>query len=189
MNRPAVFFDRDGTLIDDPGYLNDPEGVRLKPDAIESVRRVAAAGFLAIVVTNQSGIARGLLTIETYHAIERRVDALLAQGGARLDAHYFCPHLPDISGPCPCRKPGTQLFQQAAEQFGIDFTRSWWIGDKMRDVEPAVVLGGRGILLASRVRLDDDVPDRDLIVVTHDLRDAIDLVVKHHGPSRTGESE
>ena len=146
MNR-AVFLDRDGTLINDPGYARDPEQVRLLPGAGDAVRRINQAGLLAIVVTNQSGIARGLLTDEDYRAMEGRVDALLSAAGARLDAHYFCPHLPEISGPCECRKPGTLLYRQAAERFSIDLPASWWVGDRLRDVQPATVLGGRGILL------------------------------------------
>jgi D-glycero-D-manno-heptose 1,7-bisphosphate phosphatase len=146
---PAIFLDRDGTLIHDPGYLRDPGDVRLLPGAADAVRRLNQAGFLAIVVTNQSGIARGLLTEQEYRRIEARIEELLAQAGGRLDAQYFCPHLPEISGPCDCRKPGTLLYHRAAERFPIDFTASWWIGDRLRDVEPARTLGGRGILITS----------------------------------------
>jgi D-glycero-D-manno-heptose 1,7-bisphosphate phosphatase len=142
-----VFLDRDGTLINDPGYARDPEQVRLLLGVGEAVRRINQAGLLAIVVTNQSGIARGLLTEEDYRAMEGRVDALLSAAGAHLDAHYFCPHLPEISGPCECRKPRTLLYRQAAERFSIDLAGSWWVGDRLRDVQPATVLGGRGILL------------------------------------------
>lgn len=153
--KPAVFLDRDGTLIDDPGYLRDPHAVRLLPGVATAVRQVNQAGLLAIVVTNQSGIARGLLTEAEYRATEARVNDLLAEAGARLDGHYFCPHLPEISGPCECRKPGTLLFRQAAEQFGIDLPASWWIGDRLRDVEPASAWGGRGILLAGPASAGD----------------------------------
>jgi D-glycero-D-manno-heptose 1,7-bisphosphate phosphatase len=98
-------------------------------------------------VTNQSGIARGLLTLEQYRAIERELDNLLAFEYAGIDAHYFCPHLPDLTGPCECRKPGTLLYRQAAERFGLDLSQSWWVGDRLRDVLPAEVFGGRGILV------------------------------------------
>ena len=145
--RRAVFLDRDGTLIDDVSYLRDPAQVRLLPGAAEAVGRLNRAGILAIVVTNQSGIARGLLTLDEYARTERRVDELLADHGARLDAHYFCPHLPEIDGPCECRKPGPLLYQQAAARFGIDLAGSWWVGDRSRDVEAAPSLGGRGILV------------------------------------------
>ena len=145
--RPAVFLDRDGTLIEDRHYLNDPAAVRLLPGAAEAVRRLNEAGLPAVVVTNQSGIARGLLTETAYLATARRLDELLASEHARLDAHYHCPHLPELSGPCECRKPGPLLYQRAAADLGLDLTRSWWIGDRLRDVEPAARFGGRGVLV------------------------------------------
>ncbi len=147
--RRAVFLDRDGTIIEDVAYLRDKEQVRLLPGVADAIKRLNGTGFLAIVVTNQSGIARGLLSRNDYRMSERRVDELLAQEGAKLDAHYFCPHLPELTGPCDCRKPGALLYRQAAEQFHIDLGRSWWVGDRMRDVLPADVLGGRGILVLS----------------------------------------
>lgn len=147
--RRAVFLDRDGTLIEDVSYLRDPALVRLLPGAAETVALLNEAGYLAIVVTNQSGIARGLLSREDYARTERRVDELMAERGARLDAHYFCPHLPDIDGPCDCRKPGPLLYREAAGRFAIDLGASWWIGDRLRDVEPALLFGGRGILVGS----------------------------------------
>lgn len=153
--KAAVFLDRDGTLIEDPGYLRDPDAVRLLPGVPAAIRRLNQAGLLAIVVTNQSGIARGLVTVEDYRATEARVDGRLAEEGARLDGHYFCPHLPEISGPCECRKPGTLLFRQAAERFDIDLPASWWIGDRLRDIEPASAWGGRGILLTRHASAED----------------------------------
>lgn len=147
--RRAVFLDRDGTIIEDVAYLRDKDQVHLLPGAADAIKRLNGTGFLAIVVTNQSGIARGLLSRNDYQMSERRVDELLAQEGAKLDAHYFCPHLPELTGPCDCRKPGALLYRQAAEQFHIDLTRSWWVGDRMRDVLPADALGGRGILVLS----------------------------------------
>jgi formyltetrahydrofolate-dependent phosphoribosylglycinamide formyltransferase len=159
----AVFLDRDGTIIEDAGYIRNPEQVRLLPGAAGAIARLNAQGLRTFVVTNQSGIARGLLSQEEYHRTEQRVDELLRQAGARVDAHYFCPHLPELSGPCECRKPGTLLYRRAAEQFGIDLTQSWWIGDRLRDVLPAEALGGRGILLGA-----EDAPD---------ISSAVDLVL------------
>lgn len=147
--RRAVFLDRDGTLIEDVSYLRDPAQVHLLPGAAGAVRRLNEAGLLAIVATNQSGIARGLLTEEDYLAAERRVDELLAGRGARLDAHYHCPHLPEIDGPCRCRKPGPLLYELASERFGLDLGASWWVGDRLRDVEASRLFGGRGILVDS----------------------------------------
>jgi len=145
--RGAAFLDRDGTIVHDPGFLHDPAGVRLLPGAGEAIARLNRAGLLVVTVSNQSGIARGHYDAAAYHAVERRLDELLAAHDARLDAALFCPHFPPISGPCRCRKPGLQLFEQARDALGIDFGQSWWIGDRVSDVAPARVLGGRGILV------------------------------------------
>lgn len=147
--RPAVFFDRDGTLIADEHYLSDPERVRLLPGAAAAVRRVQDAGLAVVVVTNQSGIARGLFTEADYERVRDRVNALLAEGGARVDATYHCPHHPDFGPPCACRKPGIALFQQAASEHALDLARSAFIGDRLRDVQPAARFGALGVLVPS----------------------------------------
>ena len=141
----AVFLDRDGTLVEDVGYASDPDQVRLLPGAAAAVARLNHAGYRAIVVTNQSGIARGLITSDQYAATAARLEQLLAAAGARLDAQYHCPHLPEVSGRCDCRKPGTLLYRAAAADFLLDLTACWWVGDRERDVEPAAALGGRGL--------------------------------------------
>lgn len=178
-SRRAVFLDRDGTIIEDVAYLRHKDQVRLLPGAAGSIKRLNDRGFLAIVVTNQSGIARGLVSRNDYRLAERRVDELLAQQGARLDAHYFCPHLPELTGPCDCRKPGVLLYRQAAEQFKIDLTRSWWVGDRMRDVLPAKALGGHGILVLSGA-VEDEARDVNAarFAQTDDLAGAVDLILK-----------
>ena len=145
--RPAVGLDRDGTIIEDRHYLRDPGQVRLLTGAADAIRQLNLARVAAVVVTNQSGIARGLLTEAEYQATARRLDDLLAQAGARLDGAYHCPHLPEISGPCACRKPAPLLYRRAATVLDLDLARSWWVGDRLRDVEPAMVFGGRGILI------------------------------------------
>ena len=145
----AAFLDRDGTLIEDVHFLHRPDDMRLLPGAAKAVRALAAHGILTIVVTNQSGIARGLITEQQYEATRRRLEELLAAGGARLDAQYHCPHHPEISGPCDCRKPGTDLHPRAALDHGIALEQSLYVGDRRRDVEPSLALGGLGILVAS----------------------------------------
>jgi D-glycero-D-manno-heptose 1,7-bisphosphate phosphatase len=147
--RRAVFLDRDGTIVEDPGYLHEPERVKLLPGAADAIRRLNSAGYLVVVVTNQSGIARGLYTVADYRAVEKRLGELLAASGARIDASYFCPHHPQAPEPCACRKPGTKLFLDAQSALGIDFTRSWWVGDRLSDVQPARPLGGKGILVTT----------------------------------------
>jgi len=148
MTRPSgVFLDRDGTIIEDPGYLGDPIRVRLLSGAAEAVAKLNAAGIPVIVVTNQSGIARGLYGWDQYRAVKARVDLLLAREGARIDATYVCPHHPSVTGPCTCRKPAPRLFEEAADTLRIDLARAAWIGDRMSDVEPALAFGGTAALV------------------------------------------
>lgn len=145
----AVFLDRDGTIIEDTGYLGDADRVRLLSGAAEAIARLNRAGVPTVVVTNQSGIARGLLDEAAYQATRARLDRLLADRGARVDGHYHCPHHPDITGPCECRKPGPLLYRRAAEDLGLDLRASWWVGDRPRDLVAAETFGGRAILLGA----------------------------------------
>ena len=161
--RPAAFLDRDGTIIVDVDYPSRPEDVRLLPGAAAAVRRLNERGIPAIVVTNQSGIARGLLDEAAYQRVRARVDELLAAEGARLDASYHCPHHPDFGIACDCRKPGTALYQRAARDLALDPRASLFVGDRLRDVLPTLTLGGRGMLLvgpstpeADRARAEGD---------------------------------
>jgi len=145
--RRAAFLDRDGTIIRDTGFVRDPRSVALIPGAAEAIKRLDEAGWVVVVVTNQSGIARGLLTIEDYEAVAARLDTLLSEHGAHLDATYMCPHHPEVTGPCDCRKPGLKHYLAAAERFGLDFTASIFVGDRASDIEAAALLGGTGLLL------------------------------------------
>jgi histidinol-phosphate phosphatase family protein len=148
--RPAAFLDRDGTIIDDAHYIAKPALVRLRPTAAAAIARLNRASIPVIVVTNQSGIARGLLNRDEYDRVAARVGELLASHGARIDATYVCPHHPDFGGACECRKPATLLFRQASEDHSLDLARSAFIGDRWRDVAPGITLGGRPILIADQ---------------------------------------
>ncbi len=145
--RPAVFLDRDGTLIEDRGFLAHPDQVRLLPGVTDALSSLHRAGFALVTVSNQSGIARGLYTADDYERVARRLDQLLESGGACLDARYYCPHHPEFTGPCECRKPGLLHYQDAARGLGIDCGASWWVGDRLTDLAPARLLNGRGILV------------------------------------------
>lgn len=147
MGRPALFLDRDGTIIADAHYLADASQVTLLPGAAAAIARANAFGVPVIVVTNQSGIGRGIVTEANYAAVRERLDALLAAEGARVDASYHCPHWPERDGPCVCRKPGIGMHQDAAAAHGLSLTASAYIGDRWRDVQPAVTTGGLGILV------------------------------------------
>jgi D-glycero-D-manno-heptose 1,7-bisphosphate phosphatase len=145
--RGAAFLDRDGTIIDDVHYIADPALVRLRPGAAAAIAALNRAAMPVIVVTNQSGIARGLIAESDYGRVRARVDELLAKSGARIDATYVCPHHPELGGACDCRKPGPLLFRRAADEHRLDLTRSVFIGDRWRDVEPGITLGGRPMLI------------------------------------------
>ena len=153
--RGAVFLDRDGTLVRDPGYLHDPQQVELLAGVDEGLASLTGAGWPLVVVSNQSGIARGLYGPEAFGAVMDRIAALLAPRGVRFAGAYFCPHHPDITGPCDCRKPGVALFERAARDLALDLARSWFVGDRLKDVEPAIRLGGRGILIETTEGADD----------------------------------
>lgn len=147
MKRAAVFLDRDGTLIEEAHYLADPDRVVLLPGTVEALRAIRAAGYALVVVTNQSGIARGLYSEDDFRAVQRRLEGLLAEGGVHLDAVLYCPHHPDYSGPCECRKPGLGMYRQAEAALGIDLSASVYVGDRVKDVLPALQTGGIGYLV------------------------------------------
>lgn len=180
--RPAVFLDRDGTINIDTHYLRRPADVKLIPGAAEAIARLNAAGVPVIVVSNQSGIGRGLITRAEYELVSERVDELLALAGARIDATYICPHAPSATTGdpvCECRKPGTLLFRTAAAEHSIDLVRSTFIGDRWRDVSPALALGARGVLVPSpdTSRSDIDRAEAELRVAST-LQQAVDCVLR-----------
>jgi D-glycero-D-manno-heptose 1,7-bisphosphate phosphatase len=183
--RGAAFLDRDGTIIYDVDYLRDPGEAVLIPDAAAAIARLNAGGVPVVVVTNQSGIARGLLSEAEYDTVRERVDELLAAQGARIDATYVCPHHPDYTGPCDCRKPATLLYRRAASEHGFDLAQSTYIGDRWRDVAPALDFGGRGILVAgpSTPAVDLQRAQRGVEVVTS-LSEAAKRVLSVSSASR-----
>lgn len=144
----AVFLDRDGTIIEDRHYLSRPEEVKLLPGAADAIARINAQLIPVIVVTNQSGIARRILTVDDHERVTRRLNELLGAQGARIDATYYCPHAPEDG--CDCRKPGTLLFREAKHDHPeIDLANALYIGDKFRDLEPALTLGGQAVMIPS----------------------------------------
>lgn len=150
--RPAVFLDRDGTMIEDVGYLDRLDRVVWFPWTVDAIRALNRAGLPVVVVTNQSGIARGFFTESFVDETHRHMTAYLAAGGARVDAYYYCPHhasgtLAEYARRCDCRKPGRGLVDRAARDLNLDPTRSFVVGDKWLDVELGHRIGGRGILV------------------------------------------
>jgi D-glycero-D-manno-heptose 1,7-bisphosphate phosphatase len=174
--RRAVFLDRDGTILVEKNYLAKPEDVELIPGAAPALRRLLKAGYALIVVTNQSGIARGYYGVPEYLAVQARMAALLAAEGVTLAASEYCPHHPEFTGPCECRKPSLALFLHAAETLDVDPAASWWVGDRLGDVQPALRLGGRGILVRTGYgRAQEGVPPG--VQVAQDLAAAAALIL------------
>jgi D-glycero-D-manno-heptose 1,7-bisphosphate phosphatase len=148
----AVFLDRDGTLIEEVGYLDRPERVSLYPFAIDAIRALNRASIPVVLVTNQSGVARGFFTERVVEDVHRHIAALLARGGAHIDAYYYCPHHPDgcvaeLAIACECRKPRRAMVDRAAQQFGVEPARSFAVGDRWADIGLARAIGGRGVLV------------------------------------------
>lgn len=138
-NGPALFIDRDGTLIEDPGYISDPADVRVLPGVPETLRRFRDAGHALVIVTNQSGIGRGLYGWDDYKAVAARLRDLLAAEGIVLDAEYACGHAPEAQ--CDWRKPAPGMILAAAKALGLDLGRSLLAGDKRLDIDAAVAAG------------------------------------------------
>jgi D-glycero-D-manno-heptose 1,7-bisphosphate phosphatase len=145
--RLAVFLDRDGTIAEEIGYLNHLSRFQMYPFSAAAIRRLNDAGLPVVVVTNQSGVARGFFPEELVHRVHERMIAELAAGGARLDAIYFCPH--SSADDCACRKPRPGMLVRAAREHRLDLRGSWMVGDRYADLEMAHAVGSRSILVLS----------------------------------------
>ena len=168
---PAVFFDRDGTIMEDCDYCSDPKDVKIFPGVPEAMRRLRARGFKLIVITNQSGIGRGLMTVEQYRAVEAEV---LRQLDGLIDATYFCPDVPGQDS--SCRKPAPGMILQAEGDHGIDLSGSFFIGDKEIDVECGRNAGVRSIRVQTGFQHDTKVSTADW--VAENLAAAAEIILK-----------
>ncbi|MDD4817264.1 MAG: HAD family hydrolase [Victivallaceae bacterium] len=130
----ACFLDRDGVVNEEVNYLHTPEETVLIPGTAEALRRLHEAGFLAVVVTNQAGVAKSLFPESDVGRVHRRIQELLAADNERIDDFFYCPHHPDFTGACNCRKPAPGMLLAAAEKWDIDLGRSFLIGDRMSDI-------------------------------------------------------
>lgn len=187
--RPALFLDRDGTLIVDAHYLADADRVHLIPGVADAVRAANSADVPVFIITNQSGIGRGLITPEQYEAVRARTETLFREAHAHVVASYHCPHAPDHTTPCGCRKPATGMYEQAAADHDLDLAASAYIGDRWRDAEPARRLGGIGILIPGAETPADDVEAARSVAdpaihLASSLGDAVHLALAHIARSR-----
>lgn len=186
MIHPAVFLDRDGTLIEEVGYLDRLERLCLFPWSIDAVRLLNRAGFAVVVVSNQAGVARGFFDEAFVEEVRREIDARVGAAGARIDGWYYCPHHPDAPRPeyrrdCECRKPRPGMIRQAERELGIDPSRSYVIGDRWLDVELAHNVGAGGILVrtgygASEERRPPDGAKAEL--VANNLIEAVSWILR-----------
>ena len=180
--RRAVFADRDGTIIEDRHYIADPADVTLIPGSPEALTRLRALGFALVVVTNQSGIGRGLYTLADYRRVAAETDRQLERAGVTIDATYFCTDAPGGDPETTCRKPSPVLYRRAARDLGLALAGSYYVGDKLSDVLPAATLGGTGILLrtghgtAEEERMAEDGGSGGSWLVADDLAGAAELI-------------
>jgi histidinol-phosphate phosphatase family protein len=183
---PVLFIDRDGVVIVDKDYLDDPAGVELLPGVPGALCAAAGAGFALVGISNQSGVGRGRFGLAELAAVMRRVDEALADAGAPLDAMYYCPHAPQDG--CRCRKPGPGLLDEAAASFRWDPLRSWVIGDKASDVELGRRHGLGAVLVATGYGADEQGkvaaarPGDPRVMFAADLAAAVAAILKHDPP-------
>ena len=175
---PAVFLDRDGTLMDDPGYVGDPALVRLLPGVQEALARLKARGFATVIVTNQSGIGRGYFTEEDFARVNERLLALL--GADLIDATYFCADHPDTA--TARRKPEPGMLLEAARDLSLDLARSWMIGDRAGDIEAGRRAGVRSILVRTGEGASCDASGAEF--VANDLVEAVEFILQHSDASQ-----
>jgi D-glycero-D-manno-heptose 1,7-bisphosphate phosphatase len=189
----AIFVDRDGTLNEDIGYVSSPDRLVLYPWAAEAVRLINTSGAKAIIITNQSGIARGMYTEDDLGKIHSRMIEELSRGGARIDAVYYCPHHPEVGDAryrvaCDCRKPRTGMVNAASREHNIDLARSFIIGDKASDIELAERAGAGGALVMTGYGRETLAhPDRwpcKPTIIGENLLDAVKQILDSEGVRR-----
>ncbi len=186
VQRPAVFLDRDGTLLEEAGYLDRLERLVFFPYSVDAVRLLNRAGFVVVVVTNQAGIARGIFKESFVAAAHGHISERLSLGGARIDAFYYCPHHPEavveaLRQDCGCRKPRPGMFTRAAEELGLDLGRSFVVGDRWHDLEAGQRVGARGILVRTGYgRTEEASPKAGLVpeAVVDNVMEAVSWILR-----------
>lgn len=170
LEKRFVLLDRDGTLIAEKHYLRDPDQVELLPGAVEGLRLLRENGFGLILVTNQSGIGRGMFSVEDLCLVHARLEGMLRDKGVWLDAIYTCPHAPEEH--CACRKPQPKLAFDAARDFGFELKTAWMVGDKAADVELATNCGARSVLVRTGYGRETEAAGVTADLVVDDLATA-----------------
>jgi D-glycero-D-manno-heptose 1,7-bisphosphate phosphatase len=182
--RRAVFLDRDGTLIEEIGYLDRLDRISVFPYSIDAVRQLNRAGFAVIVITNQAGVARGFFTEEFVGETHRHLASVFAEGGATIDGFYYCPHHPDgkvdvYRRRCECRKPQSGLLRQAAEEHQLDLARSFAVGDREHDLQAGAAVGAAPVLVRTGYgSRNEDAAHGSGAVVTDNLMAAVAWILR-----------
>lgn len=189
--RPAVFLDRDGTLVEEVAYLHDPGLVRLVPGTGEALRALATAGFALVVVTNQAGVAKGYYGRDAVERTHQRLRELLAAGGVALDGVWYCPHHPQgavaaLARPCRCRKPGPGMLEAAAAELGLDLAASYLIGNHPTDAGAARAAGVTPLFVATGQAAGRPPPEG--VPVFGSLAEAAAAILADAGPAWPGEA-
>jgi D-glycero-D-manno-heptose 1,7-bisphosphate phosphatase len=195
---PAVFLDRDGTIIEEVGYLDRLDRIRFFPWTVDAIRVLNQAGFLVVVVTNQAGVARGYFDETLVRDTHAQIDKKVREGGARIDAYYYCPHHPDATvaayrAACECRKPKPGMIHRAARELGIDLGRSVVVGDRWLDVRRGRAAGGATVVVRTGYGLEEEgQPDGTVAdAVADNLMGASAWIIRRRAagaatPSRSG---
>jgi D,D-heptose 1,7-bisphosphate phosphatase len=176
MKNRAVFLDRDGTIAPDVNYCRRPEDFIMFKDVPFSIRKLNENGYKIVIITNQSGLARGYFTEETLARIHQRMKDELAAAGAKIDAIYYCPHHPDEH--CDCRKPGTALFRKAAKDMNIDLVSSFMVGDTEKDIIAGKKAGCKTVLVATGTKTEKTAIDISDYMVNN-MKDAVQWILKN----------
>ena len=185
--RPAVFVDRDGTMLEEAGYLDRLERLAFFPYAIDAIRLLNRGGFAVVVITNQSGIGRGMYDEAFVARAHQVIDDRVSAGGARIDRYYYCPHHPlaeieQYRRECECRKPAPGMLRQAAAELHLDLSRSFSIGDKWTDVQAGRAAGANGILVRTGYGRSSELAPRPGVEparIADDLISAAAWILRH----------
>lgn len=179
MKEKACFLDRDGTINVEVSYLHEPEKLILEKNVPQALKLLQDNNFKLIVITNQAGVARGMYEEKDITAVHKKMDEILAQYDVKIDAYYYCMHHPDFNGKCDCRKPGTLLFQKAAEDFNLDLEKSFMVGDRLSDIEAGENAKCRKsylVMSGYAQKTIDKYPDRKFNIAS-DLLDAANQII------------
>ena len=183
MSRPAVFLDRDGTIVEECGYLNRLEKLTLFPWTVDALRLIKRAGFATVVITNQAAVGRGIIEEDFVHAVHREIDRRLEGTGAGIDRYYYCPHFAESKidryrQECLCRKPAPGMIQQACQEMDLDPARSVMVGDRWLDVACGRAAGTRAVLVLSGPHQSDAPDGVHADAILNNLMEAVGWILR-----------